>query len=104
MSNFKLQKKKLTFTLCITPAANNHLKPVFISNYNCNCHNSNNECRGRGGNSLEEAEDEGVESHAVVVELRELAHLREEAVENTSGRTCEERDKQTQVSREFTCT
>lgn len=37
--------------------------------------------------SLEEAEDEGVESHAVAGELRVLAHLGEETVEDTSGRT-----------------
>lgn len=35
--------------------------------------------------SLEEAEDEGVQPHVVVGELRELAHLGEQAVEDTSG-------------------
>lgn len=40
----------------------------------------------RKSDSLEQAEDEGVESHAVACELRELAHLGEQAVENPCGR------------------
>lgn len=70
--------------------ANNHLKPESYHNHNCNCNNSNNKSRGRRGNLLEQAKDEGVEPHAVVGELRELANLWEEAVEDTCGWTCME--------------
>lgn len=35
--------------------------------------------------SLEEAEDEGVEPHAVAGELRVLAHLCEQTVKDTCG-------------------
>ena len=44
------------------------------------------ETAGRRSDSLEQTEDEGVHPHAVAAELGELAHLGEQAVEDTSGR------------------